>query len=204
MRFTLILSVLLIVAVRSAVGETIVLRGAAQGTTYHIKFVAGKAAVDVRALERDVAKCLGEVDRQMSTYRDDSEISRFNRAPAGEWFAVSPAVVEVVVAAREISEKTGGAMDVTVGPLVRLWHFGKGARSEGRGASNKGGGAKEFVPPSDERAAVREHVGYAKLESRVEPPALRKAVEGVEVDLSAIASGYTIDALTDLLKRARH
>ena len=67
---------------------------------------------------------LAEIDRQMSTYRTDSEISRFNRAPAGEWFAVSAATAEVVAAAHEISEKTGGAMDVTVGPLVRLWHFG--------------------------------------------------------------------------------
>jgi thiamine biosynthesis lipoprotein len=126
----------------------------------------------------------------MSTYRDDSEISRFNRAPAGEWFAVSPAVVRVVETARAISEKSGGAMDVTVGPLVRLWHFGPG-----------GGRSGEVKLPTDEEIQnVRERVGYWKLESRARPPALRKAVDGLEVDLSSIASGYTIDALADLLK----
>ena len=115
-----------------ASAESVVLRGAAQGTTYHIKYVASEAPIDVTVLQSAVDKLLADIDRQMSTYRDDSEISRFNRSSAGEWFEVSPAVVAVVSAAREISEKTGGAMDVTVGPLVRLWHFGRGARGEER------------------------------------------------------------------------
>ena len=93
-------------------------------------------------LQADVEKVLAEIDRQMSTYRPDSEMSRFNRAPAGEWFAVSPATAEVVAAAQEISEKTDGAMDVTVGPLVRLWHFGP-KESDGGGKAD----GKRFVPP---------------------------------------------------------
>ena len=89
-------------------------------------------------------------------------------------------------------------MDVTVGPLVRLWHFG-GSRVEGR---ERGAGERKGRAAAEaEIGAVREQVGYAKLESRAEPPALTKAVDGVEVDLSSIASGYTIDALADLLKR---
>src|SRR3954462_3151931 len=108
----------------SARGETVALQGVAQGTTYHIKYVSTKKSVDRVELQADVEKELAEIDREMSTYRDDSEISRFNRARAGEWFDVSRAVAEVVVASREISEKTGGAQDITVGPLVKLWHFG--------------------------------------------------------------------------------
>ena len=131
----------------------------------------------------------------MSTYRADSEISRFNRAPAGEWFAVSAAVAEVVAASREISEKTGGAQDVTVGPLVNLWRFGP--------KDSASGGKKVAVHAADgcgRFKAARERVGYKKLEVRMKPAALRKKVDGLEVDLSSIASGYTIDRLAEIMR----
>lgn len=169
------------------------LRGAAQGTTYHVKFVTPAEDFNSKGLHDDIEKKLAEIDRQMSTYRPDSEISRFNRAPAGEWFVVSAAVAEVVIASREISEKTSGAQDVTVGPLVRLWHFGP---------KHAAGGGKKvaFRPPSDgEIKAARERVGYMKLDVRVKPAALRKQVDGLEVDLSSIASGYTIDRLAGIM-----
>ena len=83
--------------------------------------------------QADLEKKLAEIDREMSTYRDDSEISRFNRAPSSEWFAVSRDVAKVVTASREISEKSYGAQDITVGPLVNLWRFGpKDSASSGK------------------------------------------------------------------------
>ena len=197
---------LLFLTARSGVGETIVLRGAAQGTTYHIKYVAPTKAVDQRQLQVEVEKVLAEIDRQMSTYRNDSEISEFNRAAAGKWFSVSPGVVEVVAAAQAISEKTGGAMDVTVGPLVRLWHFGpkenlkrlKNGKTPSPTTLPKGEG---FKPPTEEQLEdVRARVGYKLLEVRATPPSLRKKVDGLEVDLSSIASGYTIDRLAGLMQ----
>jgi thiamine biosynthesis lipoprotein len=145
-------------------------------------------------LQADVEKKLAEIDREMSTYRSDSEISRFNRAPAGEWFPVSKAVAEVVTASREISEKSGGAQDITVGPLVNLWRFGPKD-------SASGGKKVEFAPPTDAAVqAARKRVGFKKLDVRSEPPALRKQVEGLEVDLSSIASGYTIDRLGQIMR----
>jgi thiamine biosynthesis lipoprotein len=170
--------------------ETFVLRGATMGTTYHIKLVANAGEIDTQALHTEVEKLLAEIDLQMSTYRPDSELSRFNRAPAGEWFPVSEATAEVAAAAQVISEKTDGAMDVTVGPLVRLWHFGP------RNDRNR------FVPPADHdiRAALTK-VGYQELEVQMDPPALRKSVTGLEVDLSSIASGYAIDRLAQLMKK---
>jgi thiamine biosynthesis lipoprotein len=174
--------------------ETLVLRGATMGTTYHIKLVAKAGEVDKNSLHAEVENVLAEIDRQMSTYRPDSELSRFNRAPADEWFPVSAATAEVAAAAQEISKKTGGAMDVTVGPLVRLWHFGP---KEGNAAKTT------FVPPSDDEiAASRQRVGYQKLKVQTEPPALRKEIDGLEVDLSSIASGYAIDRLAKLLLKA--
>ena len=57
----------------------------------------------------------------MSTYLDDSEISRLNRAPAGERISLSPQTLEVLRAARRMAEVTDGAFDVTCRPLVELW-----------------------------------------------------------------------------------
>jgi thiamine biosynthesis lipoprotein len=195
MRFGLLFLFVLVTTVRAASNETDTLQGVAQGTTYHIKFVRPTKEFDSKGLQADLEKKLAEIDREMSTYRDDSEISRFNRAPAGEWFAVSPDVVKVVAASREISEKSGGAQDITVGPLVNLWRFGPKD-------SASGGKKVAFEPPSDEAIqAARKYVGYKKLEVRMKPPALRKPAKGLEVDLSSIASGYTIDRLGEIMRR---
>jgi thiamine biosynthesis lipoprotein len=197
-QFGLVFLWILVLGAMSAKCETIVLRGAAQGTTYHIKVVVPSGGVDAERLQADVDRFLGEVDRQMSTYRDDSELSRFNRAAAGEWFDVSPAVVRVVTEARTISEKTGGAIDVTVGPLVRLWHFGPG-KAPSPLPSPGGRGSKNPLPTDQEIADARNRVGYQKLQVRAKPQAMRKTVDGLEVDLSSIASGYTIDEIGKLL-----
>ena len=60
----------------------------------------------------------------MSTYDEGSELMRFNGGPVGEWVPVSRELVEVVAAAKEVAEHTGGALDPTVAPLVALWGFG--------------------------------------------------------------------------------
>ena len=179
--------------------RAVLLTGTAQGTTYHIKFVAPAKPIDTQRLQADIEKVLAEIDRQMSTYRPDSEISRFNRAPADQWFAVSSAVAEVVSASREISEKSGGAQDITVAPLVKLWHFGP--RSKAPSPRPLPGREGVLRPPKDaEVQSARDRVGYKKLEVRMNPPALRKQVKGLEVDLSSIASGYTIDKLAGLFR----
>ncbi|HVT29367.1 MAG TPA: FAD:protein FMN transferase, partial [Lacipirellulaceae bacterium] len=208
-------------------GGSVSLQGRAQGTTYHIKFVQPAKAIDADRVQSDVEKLLAQVDREMSTYRADSEISRFNRAPAGEWFAVSQAVADVVSKSREISEKTGGAQDVTVEPLVKLWHFGEktnkapsppaplptgeGSKASSpntlvKGEVDRGSSpnplprGEGFRPPgAAEIRAARRRVGYKKLDVRLNPPTLRKEVDGLEVDLSSIAAGYTIDRISELL-----
>jgi thiamine biosynthesis lipoprotein len=187
-----IVLVLLALAAHAAHAETVTIRGATMGTTYQIKLADAPAELDADGLQAEVNRMLAEIDMQMSTYRPDSELSRFNRAKAGKWFAVSPAVAEVTAVAREISAKTDGALDVTVGPLVKLWHFGP--KSSDRGS--------EFVPPTEDAIRqARQRVGYEKLEVRRSPPALRKQIDGIEVDLSSIASGYAIDQLSQLVAK---
>ena len=174
--------------------EPIVFGGPTMGTTYRVRLVQPDAApVNVDGLHNEVDALLKEVDRQMSTYRGDSELSRFNRSPTGEWFAVSAATAHVVAAAQDISRKTGGALDVTVGPLLALWRFGP----------EEPGGDKvrrDFTPPAKESIeAVQAKVGYKSLEVRSDPPALKKLVDGLEVDLSSIAPGYAVDRIVEIL-----
>ena len=188
-----IIAFILLLSATAARAEPLVLRGATMGTTYHIKLASAPPSIEIGRLHSDVEGVLAEIDRQMSTYRPDSELSRFNRAPADEWFAVSAATAEVAAAAQAISENTGGALDVTVNPLVNLWHFGPSDNAKERER-------REFKPPPDELlSAARKHVGYQNLEVRAAPPALRKKIDGLEVDLSSIAPGYAVDRLAVLL-----
>ena len=91
--------------------------------------------------------------------------------------------------AQRVSEASGGAFDVTVGPLVNAWGFGP----EGRAVD----------PPSDEEvAALRERVGYRMLEVDEEAQTIRKARPDLYCDLSAIAKGYGVDKVAESLEQA--
>ena len=166
--------------------EPRVFTGQTMGTTYMVKVVGtGKST---RELEQGVAAALFEVNELMSTYREDSEVSRFNSYGQTEWFPLSRQLYEVVTGALEVSETTDGAFDVTVGPLVNAWGFGTTQDAQ--------------RPPS---AAIveseRARVGFRKLALRSDPPALRKQRVDVYLDLSAIAKGYGVDAVASYLNR---
>ncbi len=136
-------------------------------------------------IEAEVDAILRDVNDQMSTFQEDSLLSQFNAAPIGEWVSVTPEMVEVVGAALELSERSAGAFDVTVGPLVNLWGFGPDGRPEN--------------PPGEaELEAARARTGYQHLEVRESPPALRKSRD-LYVDLSAIAKGHGVDRVTEAL-----
>ncbi|MDZ7315299.1 MAG: FAD:protein FMN transferase [candidate division KSB1 bacterium] len=164
------------------------LRGHTMGTTYSIKIVQERGrAVDVNALKAEIDELFKQVNLKMSTYLQESELSRLNRAPAGEWFPVSTEMMTVLIEARRVSEKSNGAFDITVGPLVNLWGFGPEMRPT-------------VVPTDSEIAARRALVGYQKLELQESPPAVRKAAAGMYCDLSAIAKGWGVDQAAERLE----
>ena len=158
------------------------LKGATMGTTYNVKIVATDDSPKANVIQAAIDARLDDINQKMSTYIDDSEVSRFNRAPSGQWFPVSQDTLHVVTLAQQLSDKTDGAFDITVGPLVRLWNFGAGADQ------------RPFEPPSrDAIQTTMQTVGYQKLQTQSDPPALRKQVDGLEIDLSAVAKGYAVD-----------
>ena len=95
------------------------------GTRYNVSVVAAEP-LDRERLRAAVEDPLNRVDRAMSTYRDDSELSRFNRHASTEPFLLSAETFAVFEAAQAVSEASAGAFDITVGPLVEAWGLGPG------------------------------------------------------------------------------
>jgi FAD:protein FMN transferase len=165
------------------------LAGRTMGTTYHLKYWDDGESTPVE-VHRRVEELLARFDKQMSTYRDDSEISRFNRAKADAWFPVSKETAYVVGKAIEFGQLTDGALDITVAPVLALWGIGGGARQTAAAA-----------PPDEARLQqAMKLVGVEHLRVRTDPPALWKNADGVELDLSAIAPGYAVDLVSELLE----
>lgn len=163
------------------------LSGETMGTTYNVKLATALGSSDEASLRASIESVLSTIIGQMSTYEPDSEISRFNQSRSTEPFPVSKATAQVVAESLEISRQSDGAFDVTVQPLVDAWGFGPSGRPE--------------APPSDgELDALKQHIGYDKLEVSLEPPTLTKHHPEVEVDLSAIAKGYAVDRLAELVE----
>ena len=157
------------------------------GTQYHISVVASsnKNAIDPPALKKEIDALLLEVNRQMSSYDPNSEISLFNQYQATDWFAVSNDIAFVVSSAQALSKDTQGAFDITVAPLIDLWGFG--ARTT-------------FKPPTDQQIKrALNNTGYRLLAVRTSPPAIRKLNKNIRIDLSAIAKGFAVDKVTEHL-----
>lgn len=162
------------------------IQGSAMGTTYTIRVSHPPTELTQEELATLLAAEIERVEALMSTYRPESELSRFNSSDSTDWVHVSSDTAIVVAAAQDISRKSNGAFDITVGPLVDIWGFGPRLDVNGR--------------PTDEAIAeALGHVGYEKLEVRQDPPALRKSDPALHVDLSAIAKGYGVDQAAQVL-----
>ena len=183
------LIVILLILLSTTVGEAKrehVIRGRTMGTTYSIKLVTGDSG-RVDGVKKKIDRRLEEINRSMSTYQKESEISRFNRFnQVGQKFRISDDFFKVMKAGKRIHRLTAGAWDGTVNPLVDLWGFGRKGR-------------RDDIPPDDEIAGVLPDIGFAKIEV-VEPGFLMKKRAQITVDLSSIAKGYGVDAVADLLR----
>ncbi len=166
--------------------QQVTLNGKTMGTYYAIKYVADQKDPPAESLQKGIDVVLEEVNDQMSTYRPDSELSRFNQSrEVNTPFPVSAATAKVVREAIRINQLTDGALDVTVGPLVNLWGFGP----EGR---------VTHVPTEQDIETRRQWTGIDKL--KVEGNNLIKTVPELYVDLSSIAKGYGVDAVAEYLE----
>ncbi|MGB5742342.1 MAG: FAD:protein FMN transferase, partial [Sedimenticolaceae bacterium] len=100
------------------------LSGQTMGTSYSIKLSPAPGEDQRTLLQEKVESRLEAINAQMSTYRSDSDLMRFNQARSTDWLAVPESLVELVRRAAAISRLSEGRYDITVGPLVNLWGFG--------------------------------------------------------------------------------
>ena len=153
--------------------------GVTMGTHYRLVYkctqAISKPEIDAR---------LNELEQIMSTYRDDSQVTRFNQSAIREWVPVSNALVEIVQVAAAVSADTDGSFDITVKPLVDLWGFGPAD--------------VQNSPTMVQIATVLPAVDYRAVKWQDSPPALRKRAE-LSIDLSAIGKGYAVDQMARYL-----
>jgi thiamine biosynthesis lipoprotein len=148
--------------------------GFAQGTTYSIVYESLKEATP-DSLKREVEKILHDFDMSLSLYQDSSVLSKVNR---NEDVTVDPFFEEVYRKSVIISEMSGGAFDITIGPLVRAWGFGPDDQ-------------KNFSEAK--RDSLMKLVGMSKIS--LANGRVVKAYPAVSLDFNAIAQGYSVDVV---------
>jgi thiamine biosynthesis lipoprotein len=164
----------------------IAVSGPTMGSTWLVRLRRLPAGISPGQVQAAVQEVLDRVEGQMSTYKPDSDLARFNQSRTTDWVAVPDDLAIVVDMARRVSQQSGGAFDVTVGPLVNLWGFGPEHPTGPFGS----------IPPPAMLAEARRHVNYRLLEARLSEPAIRKGDPMAYVDLSAIAKGYAAELVS--------
>jgi len=161
------------------------IQGRTMGTTYHITVVTGNNQ-GIAGLKEKIDKRLVEINDSMSTYKKDSEISRFNDwQQAGKAFEISDDFYRVMVAAKSVFELTDGAWDGTVNPLVDLWGFGRAGR-------------RSVLPRKQQIAALLPAIGFGNIQI-LPNRSLVKKIRSVTLDLSSIAKGYGVDQVAQII-----
>ena len=146
------------------------------GTSWHVSCVSD--ATIAPQLDAVISKALDEVDQAMSTYKPDSEISRFSKSSTG--ISVSAPSFYVISVAIDIAKQTNGAFDPTVMPLVNMWGFGPETNSPS-------------APTDAAIASAMEICGWQHLQLSNDSFFVGKDIEELEIDLSAIAKGFGAD-----------
>ncbi len=154
------------------------------GTTYTVKFYTTENVKKPSDLKVGVDAALVRVNKLMSTYDPNSELSVFNKLPENQFSNISEDMAYVIDKALLISEMSGGEYDITIGPLVNLWGFGPGKR-------------EDKVPSQVLIDEAKSRVGYHYL--KLDGRRLTKE-KNIYVDLSSIAKGYGVDMVAQVLQ----
>jgi FAD:protein FMN transferase len=155
------------------------------GSAYSI-IAYGDAATLPRTLESAFDE-VDRIDRLMSHYKPESPLSRLNREASAGPVRVDPELFTFLAEALRYARESGGAFDVTVGPLMKAWGF------------FRGGG---HLPSERELAAARAAVGYRHVILNRREGTVSFDHPGVQLDLGGIAKGYAVDRVVALLRHA--
>jgi len=176
--FPILVVLVLISACQSKENKLITIEGEAQGTTWHISYISEDGLNHKGAID----SILKDIDRSLSTYVPVSIISRINNNEPG--ILVDPYFIDVFNKSMEVSQRTSGFFDVTVGALVNAWGFGF---------------SKKTLIDSSRIDSMLQYVDYKML--KLEGAKLTKEKKEIQLDFNAIAQGYSVDVLALYLEK---
>ncbi|MBD3181639.1 FAD:protein FMN transferase [Candidatus Poribacteria bacterium] len=142
---------------------------------------SGKSNSDIDMAFKEIER----IDRLMNVYSEDSEISRINNKAGIETVKVSEDTINVLTLALNLANKTEGALDITIAPLINLWGFGDD---------------KHEIPPNDIIAKTIKFVDYTRLKLNSQENTVFLHEKGMKIDVSGIAKGYAVDRAIQILK----
>ena len=162
-------------------------QGRTMGSPYTVRITGTNlVGAQIDTLRSEVERSLAEINRQMSNYQPDSELSRFNRAPDHTPFKVSPEFARVVRYALDMSSRSAGAFDPTLGPVINLWGFGEPS-------------GKQSAPKEAVLLEARKRTGWKDL-SVTARDELVKVIPDLALDLGAVAKGFGVDEVGRVLR----
>jgi len=165
------------------------LEGKTMGTFYSVK-ISGEIEQNKQQLQQEIDALLEQANDDISTYRPNSVLSRFNQNHSSEPQPIPRGMADIILMAQRIGRDTNGAMDITVGPLVNLWGFGPDKRAV-------------KAPQQQQIDAAKRNTGlqHLKLLSDNRGEWLQKDLPQMYVDLSTLGEGYGVDQLVRLMAR---
>lgn len=163
------------------------LSGETMGTSYHISYQL-PADADEAAIQTSIDERLQQINDSMSTYQADSTISQFNRVSKNTPITIDADFERVLDISQTVYQQSGGAFDPTVMPLVDTWGFGSTMTVE----------RLQSPPTALEIAQAKALVDFESIVQKEQT--LYKTKEGVGLDFSAVAKGYGVDVIADVLK----
>lgn len=155
--------------------------GFTMGSTWSARFVA-PANVDDLRVRAELERILAQLDGELSGYRDDSALARLNRAPVGAWVDMPPHLAHVLAFGLQLWRESGGAFDMTVQPLVRLWGFGAAE-------------PRDVLPSAGEVTAARARLGSDRLEFSPDGRQARRNAD-IALDVDGVAPGYAAGVMS--------
>ena len=148
-------------------------------------FICGENAEEAQAIGREVLDEVAQVDAQLSHYRPDSDIQRLNRYAAAEWVRVEPDLFRLLQRCAALTVQTGGAFDIAVGALLKVWDFHHGS---GR------------VAADPEVCAALKHSGMDKVLLDSDEHLVHFQAPALTLNLGAIGKGYALDRCAETLR----
>lgn len=163
------------------------LSGETMGTSYHISYQLPKGADEV-AIQAAIDARLQQINDSMSTYQDDATISKFNRLAKDTPITIDADFSHVLEVSRQVYQQSDGAFDPTVMPLIDTWGFGSTMTVE-----------RLQSPPS--AAEIAQALALVDFEGVIQKDnTIYKTKDGIGLDFSAVAKGYGVDVIADVLK----